>query len=288
MAGNSDDQNLDNPTNTQTENSSDEIISTKDTETITPNQETKNMEVHKHPHHLTHKKKWGEYLLEFLMIFLAVTLGFFAESYRENLNDRRKENEFMASIIKDLKSDTTTYTNYAKNNAEVYTIIDSLIPLMKSTERETHINKIYFLARMVTLTLLIHYPDKSTYEQMKSSGQLRLIGNRQVADSIGSYYNSLEIMTSFNDVLLEHDYDYMRLMGKVFDAEMLLNILKERKEPSLKSAKLLTEDPMIINELLTSAQYIYGSLRLAQNITTRRQQSAVYLITLISTKYHIK
>ena len=42
----------------------------------------KNMEVHKHPHHVTHKKKWGEYLLEFLMLFLAVFLGFVAENIR--------------------------------------------------------------------------------------------------------------------------------------------------------------------------------------------------------------
>jgi len=42
-----------------------------------PNQETENMEVHKHPHHVMHKKKWGEYVLEFLMLFLAVFLGFF-------------------------------------------------------------------------------------------------------------------------------------------------------------------------------------------------------------------
>ncbi len=33
------------------------------------------MEVH-HPHHPTHKKKWAEYLLEFVMLFAAVTLGF--------------------------------------------------------------------------------------------------------------------------------------------------------------------------------------------------------------------
>jgi hypothetical protein len=30
------------------------------------------MEVHKHPHHVTHKKKWGEYLLEFVMIFFLL------------------------------------------------------------------------------------------------------------------------------------------------------------------------------------------------------------------------
>src|SRR5437762_10186045 len=45
------------------------------------------MEVHKHPHHVTHKKKWGEYLLEFFMVFLAVTSGLFAEGYRENVSD---------------------------------------------------------------------------------------------------------------------------------------------------------------------------------------------------------
>ena len=33
------------------------------------------MEVHKHPHHITHKKKWIEYLLEFFMLFLAVFLA---------------------------------------------------------------------------------------------------------------------------------------------------------------------------------------------------------------------
>jgi hypothetical protein len=49
-----------------------------------PQTEQPDMEVHKHPNHITHKKKWSEYLLEFLMIFLAVFLGFIAENFREN------------------------------------------------------------------------------------------------------------------------------------------------------------------------------------------------------------
>ena len=52
------------------------------------------MEVHKHPHDVTHKKKWREYLLEFFMIFLAVTAGFFAENIREHLDDNKKEKEY--------------------------------------------------------------------------------------------------------------------------------------------------------------------------------------------------
>jgi len=46
------------------------------------------MEVHKHPHHVTHKKKWTEYLLEFFMLFLAVFLGFVADNIRENSVER--------------------------------------------------------------------------------------------------------------------------------------------------------------------------------------------------------
>src|SRR5664279_3130728 len=96
MADNIDEEHFDNPTNTQSENSSDEMIPTKDTETINPIQETENMEVHKHPHHVTHKKKWGEYLLEFLMLFLAVFLGFIAENVREHIieKDRAKQLSF--------------------------------------------------------------------------------------------------------------------------------------------------------------------------------------------------
>ena len=61
------------------------------------------MEVHHHPD-LRHKPKaWKEYFLEFLMIFLAVTLGFFAEGYREHLSDRSKEKEYMLSMLEDLK-----------------------------------------------------------------------------------------------------------------------------------------------------------------------------------------
>src|SRR5664279_2153560 len=106
MGDNTAEEHLDYPTNTQSENASEEIIPTTNTDTINPNQETENMEVHHHPD-LHHKpKKWKEYFLEFLMIFLAVTLGFIAENIREHISDRSKEKEYIESMLQDLKSDT--------------------------------------------------------------------------------------------------------------------------------------------------------------------------------------
>ena len=50
------------------------------------------MEVHHHPH--VEKKSFKEYFLEFLMIFLAVTMGFFAETIRESITEHdRAEDE---------------------------------------------------------------------------------------------------------------------------------------------------------------------------------------------------
>jgi len=61
------------------------------------------MEEHKHLYHVTHKKKWAEYLLEFFMLFLAVFLGFTAENVREHLSEKNKAYRLAKSLENDLK-----------------------------------------------------------------------------------------------------------------------------------------------------------------------------------------
>src|SRR5258705_8528640 len=82
---------------------------------------TEIMEVHKLPHHPTHKKKWGEYFLEFLMLFLAVFLGFLAENQREHMVERKHERQYVLSLLNDLKLDiawldTVTFSAKARIN----------------------------------------------------------------------------------------------------------------------------------------------------------------------------
>ncbi len=98
MVDNSDEETLNNSANAQLENTPDDIISTNETDLIIPKQETENMEVHHHPD-IHHKpKKWKEYFLEFVMIFLAVTLGFIAENLREHITDRQRKNNILQAL----------------------------------------------------------------------------------------------------------------------------------------------------------------------------------------------
>jgi hypothetical protein len=79
MSDNINDDPLNNPIIPQSENFSDEIISSIETDTKIPKHETENMEVHHHPK--VEKKNFKEYLLEGLMIFIAVTMGFLLRQF---------------------------------------------------------------------------------------------------------------------------------------------------------------------------------------------------------------
>src|SRR5436305_10606688 len=88
------------------------------------------MEVHSHTH--TERKKWTHYLLEFLMLFLAVTLGFFVENLREHYVEHSRAKEFAALMIEDLKKDTSFFRTGSEKFLMIAKHQDSLLALLHS------------------------------------------------------------------------------------------------------------------------------------------------------------
>jgi hypothetical protein len=89
------------------------------------------MEIYHHPD-LHHKKKpWKEYFLEFLMIFLAVTLGFFAESLRQYISDKGHVRQLASQLIQDLKNDSTVLSNNVMKDTQRLKKSDSLFYLLQ-------------------------------------------------------------------------------------------------------------------------------------------------------------
>jgi hypothetical protein len=194
----------------------------------------------------------------------------------------------MQNLYEDLKNDTSMYSNYMVSVNKFLTKIDTLETFMKSPEQNAQLNKIYYSARTATMRTLGLFPNQRTFEQMKAAGNLRLISNRQVADSISSYYNSLKMIDQQNQVIQERQTYYMDAMSRVFDARIMFKILKENKMPALDSCKLITDDSNKINELLVKAQYFYGSRMLQMNYGIARSHSAQNLIALIKKEYHFE
>ena len=134
------------------------------------------MEVHHHPH--VEKKGIKEYFLEFLMIFLAVTLGFFAENIREKITDRAIEKEYMESLVSDLKADTSAISRsidvWSSANKDVVDIQQSL------KAHPVDVKDFYkSLSEDFWHFDLFKY-DNKTVEELKSSGNFRLIRDKKI------------------------------------------------------------------------------------------------------------
>jgi hypothetical protein len=174
-----------------------EIIPVKETETITPIQQTKNMEVHKHPHHVTHKKKWGEYLLEFFMLFLAVFLGFVTENAREHNVESRNTKEYIEAYRNDLIRNQRTIQDHDSLYSSLLPVYDSICNIYYTKRENTEIKSLerfLFAAKRNILTQI----STPTYTQLLNSGGLKYIRSVALRDSMAAYYDLINRVRDYD------------------------------------------------------------------------------------------
>ena len=139
------------------------------------------MEVHHHSHH---PKKWKEYLTEFLMLFLAVSMGFIAENIREKYTENERSNELMESFIMDVKENQKQLDSLVMNNKRISLYYDSLVFDIGFGKRQIDIIK---LSESIDLKMYRFINKKTIFEQMKSSGALRYIQDKEILKSMLRY-----------------------------------------------------------------------------------------------------
>ncbi len=163
-----------------------ENFSEDNTQHITLNTQhnEENMEVQKHPHHVTHKKKWGEYLLEFFMLFLAVFLGFVAENIREHSVEKNREKEYIKSMVEDLETDSA-FLELSINKLIPYhlTWLDSTIHLLSMPDLKGKDKLIYQAFMIGTGWSYNFHPTERTLSQLHNAGY-QLIRKKNAANSL--------------------------------------------------------------------------------------------------------
>jgi hypothetical protein len=142
------------------------------------------MEVHHHAH--TPGKKWTHYFWEFLMLFLAVFSGFFAEYQLEHIIDKQKARQYITSFLQDLDIDEKQLDGLIPAFIEKDKLLDTLLLKIRGISTSTGANGIYKYYRQPFTYPDFIYTDR-TIQQLKNSGGMRLIANKGVSDSITAY-----------------------------------------------------------------------------------------------------
>jgi len=128
------------------------------------------MEVHQHSH--TPRKKWTHYFWEFLMLFLAVTAGFFMENQREHYIEHKRAKVLAKSLLEDIKKDSAALNEaMAFSNIKIKSM-NNLVALMhqpfENWDDSLLYEYSYFFPRVAPFV-----STQGTYEQIKNSGSLR-------------------------------------------------------------------------------------------------------------------
>ena len=184
------------------------------------------MEVHHHAH--TPRKKWTHYFWEFLMLFLAVTLGFFVENQREHYIEHQREKQFIRSLYNDINADTANIKRIINARTNKETSLDSLSYMMNSANPVEFIKPIYVYAIYAGRTLPYRFvPNDGTIQQLKNSGAFRLIRNRLVVDSISKYDMNVRNLLGQYAVEENQIEHYRSAATKIFDALQFNKMIDE-------------------------------------------------------------
>jgi hypothetical protein len=237
------------------------------------------MDIHaNHLHHAPGGKIW-HYFFEFLMLFLAVFCGFIAENWREQLKEHQREKEFIHSIVEDLKSDTLQSDNILVQLRSTNTGIDSVLNALSSTEIIENSNNAYRLWTKY-LDIRAFISNDRTIQQLKNSGELRLIRNKAVSDRIMKYDQTVKNYYQQSNFMYSALSD-QHIYSQLFD---FIRLKKNRNFP----VPLTEQGKKILNEAYAHQQLWNSGLTGLISWLKSVNEEGKGLLIFIQKEYHMQ
>ena len=146
------------------------------------------MEVHHKSHH---PKKWKEYITEFLMLFLAVSLGFLAENLREQQIVLHQTESVIAQLYHELQKDTASLhkIDVVHNKQDTATIV--LENYILNTDLEANKVNFFYLHNYLCTREGMFETNCIALDQLKFAGILKNVKDSKLRDCIEKYDLSL-------------------------------------------------------------------------------------------------
>jgi hypothetical protein len=246
------------------------------------------MEIH-HAHAPGKEKHFRHYLFEFLMLFLAVSAGFFVENLREHIAEHQREKQYIRSFAEDLKKDIIQLDSLLQKREMRKIQIDSLNFILQSSDPDLYGKQLYYYSRYLPRPFIFVSND-ATVQQLKNSGNLRLIRKLEVMDTILAYdrqYHFIDYIRNREDQLVLRLFPFMdELFDPVVYDQMNLYDIEFKEPPG--NPKLLTKDKKILQQFMSEIHYL-KTVNFGQIGWFKRQKArAETTLVFIQKEYHLE
>jgi hypothetical protein len=248
------------------------------------------MEVHHSHHHGGHQtKKWKEYITEFLMLFTAVTLGFFAENQREHYIEHLREKQYMQSLYEDLKKDTIELSTLKRLYTGQMNRIDTTIELFRVADwNDSTLTKLYVLNLTVLGNRGLNLMERTSV-QLQNAGGMRLIQNAKISDEIANYWHWQEYARAYFATTEELKLKARERSYFIFNQFFYNDISRDKVKTAKMGAQLMTYDKMVLMEYVNRLSHIKNSIKNQQLYQLDQiLSSATILLNDLKKEYEVK
>ena len=247
------------------------------------------MEVH-HQSHPHQKKSWKEYAWEFLMLFLAVFCGFLAEYKLEHVIEHQKEKQYIQSLIADLKIDQEIITTHLSTVRHSALMLDTLVGILNSpSEISKRTGDMYYLVRLAP-RLQPLATNSRTFEQLKNSGNFRLIRDINTSNKIMAYYERFPLIRTLENINETEFTEYKKVAARIFDPAIFLKMegTNDEIKRSTENPPLRSMNSELLQELSVFAVYIHGTRKGIIGTSEQIKSQGVELLKYLEEQYHLQ
>ena len=232
-------------------------------------------------------KSWKRYFSDFLMIFLAVTLGFIAENIREYFSDEKTGKEYAISLKEDLIRDTVIIQYTIKKLMKSLENCDTLVHYLRENKvtKAIDLQKIYE-ANLLSLGSVGFSLTDRTSEQLKNGG-MRFISNKKVTNGIMGYWETENFLKKQEIAVIAmrqqaRDKSYFIFDNKYYSEKIDAKGMRE----IASDVRLMTEDYTLLTEFGNRLNHFKNFIRsITIKDLNQQKKDAIALIKLIENEY---
>lgn len=233
------------------------------------------------------RRSVAENLVQFVMITIAVFLGFLADDYRSELVDRRIERQLVGNVVRDVREDMALATFVADDLERRAKQLDTLIRSFHGQMNGTC--EMYFAKKGSYGGYEDFYRSSTSFDQLRSGG-FRLIRRPAAMDSIQAYDLSITDMVEERSNLSQNvhnlwDDDARLLNAYLIDSLKSVDAFHPDRTPLRQY--LVSDSPEVLTSYFTRMKIVRANFNGYKRIYRAQVARGERLIATLQQEYEL-
>ena len=179
---------------------------------------------------------WVAVLIELAIVVVGVVIGIEAANWNQSRQERQEERRYYAQLIEDLRADLNTLDLAIRQSRKHDRAAENVLSVLRSGNVSDGGASRFAVDVHYAGFLFIPRPARSTYDELISTGNLKLLQDRTAKNSIAAYYASFGMNRQWDDLLRQQQSDYWRMSAGVVPRKVLQAALRDRL-PNITAAE---------------------------------------------------